>query len=307
MDNLITAEDVVSVITEAKCKTGCFCPYCRCEMIIKYGKHNGIQRYRCKKCKKTFSAMSFTPMNKTHYIKKWPLFIECMILGYSLRKSAKILGVTWVTLFYWRHKILNNLKHKNVKSFKKIVEIHDIYFAYSEKGSREISKRKPRKRGYIHKSFGKDDSSVCVINVKDSEGGTLSKVTCLGIVSKSKIEKVIGKYINKGNILCTREWREYKNFARIRGMKYYPISNKDMNSLYNIKRIKKYTNKLKVWINRFCGVASKYLDNYLAWYKLLDYIKFICNKKNIKNMIIDSCSYVENDTFESLRLSKFVI
>ena len=41
---------------------------------------------------------------------EWITFVECMFKGYSLRKSAEIVGVTWVTLFYWRHKLLNALK-----------------------------------------------------------------------------------------------------------------------------------------------------------------------------------------------------
>ena len=31
------------------------CPHCHGKNFIKFGKYNGIQRYRCKTCKKTFS------------------------------------------------------------------------------------------------------------------------------------------------------------------------------------------------------------------------------------------------------------
>jgi hypothetical protein len=54
--------------------------------------------------------------------------------GYSLRKSAEIVGVTWVTLFYWRHKLLSALKQLDIEQFDGIVEIDETYFLYSQKG-----------------------------------------------------------------------------------------------------------------------------------------------------------------------------
>jgi hypothetical protein len=63
-----------------------------------------------------------------------------MIEGYSLRKCAEQLNdeVTYVTLFYWRHKILAALKQIPTESFQGIVEMDETYFLYSEKGKRNI-------------------------------------------------------------------------------------------------------------------------------------------------------------------------
>ena len=64
-------------------------------------------------------------------------FIECMIEGYSLRKSAELIGgISWVTLFYWRHKILSTLEQIPVDKFSGIVEMDETYFLYSEKGKK---------------------------------------------------------------------------------------------------------------------------------------------------------------------------
>ncbi|MNP56544.1 hypothetical protein D3C76_1512790 [compost metagenome] len=72
-----------------------------------------------------------------------------MIEGLSLRKCAEQLNgeVTHVTLFYWRHKILSALKQVPTEAFQDIVEMDETYFLYSEKGKRNITERKPRKRG----------------------------------------------------------------------------------------------------------------------------------------------------------------
>ena len=64
-----------------------------------------------------------------------------MFKGYSLRKSAEIVGVIWVTLFYWKHKLLSALKQMDFDQFEGIVEIDETYFLYSQKGQRGIIER----------------------------------------------------------------------------------------------------------------------------------------------------------------------
>jgi len=64
-----------------------------------------------------------------------------MLLGLSLRESAKRMqDISHTTLFFWRHKILSAIAQM-------VVQMDETYFLYSEKGSRHIQGRKPRKRG----------------------------------------------------------------------------------------------------------------------------------------------------------------
>ncbi len=89
------------------------------------------------------------------------------IKGYSLRKSAQIVGVTWVTPFYWRHKLLNALKQIDFEQFDGIVEVDENYFLYSQKGQRDITERKPLKRGDKSKYRGISHEQVCVLVARD--------------------------------------------------------------------------------------------------------------------------------------------
>lgn len=106
---------VLQEISERKNKSGYHCPDCESAHIVRYGTYSTIvdgdevekQRYRCKACKKTFTDLTNTALYRTRHLNQWIKFIECMIEGYSLRKSAELVGnVTHVTLFYWRHKLL---------------------------------------------------------------------------------------------------------------------------------------------------------------------------------------------------------
>ncbi|GAA4851809.1 hypothetical protein GCM10023310_33260 [Paenibacillus vulneris] len=94
-----------------------------------------------------------------------------MIEGYSLRKCAEQLHdeVTHVTLFYWRHKILSALKQIPTEAFQGIVEMDETYFLFSEKGKRNITERKPRKRGGKAKYRGISNDQVCVLVARDRQ------------------------------------------------------------------------------------------------------------------------------------------
>ena len=64
---------------------------------------------------------------------------------------------------------------------------------------------------------------------------------------------------------------------------------------------------LKHWINRFKGVASKYLDNYLAWFLFVDSHSNESTKHNIKEFLLTSFIFEMTETYRSLRISKFVV
>lgn len=112
---------------ETRFKEGFECPHCSSEYVVRFGKYNGRQRYRCKACSKTFTDTTNTVLYRTRKGNEWITFVDCMFNGYSLRKSAEIVGVSWITLFYWRHKLLNALKQMDFEHFEGIVEIDETY------------------------------------------------------------------------------------------------------------------------------------------------------------------------------------
>lgn len=104
---------------QSKSRTTCNCAYCKSQHIVKFGKSDkGEQRYLCKDCNKTFTAKTNTILYKSPYSEKvWRKYINCMMQGMSIRKSAKECGINADTAFKWRHKILDSLQtmHDEVK------------------------------------------------------------------------------------------------------------------------------------------------------------------------------------------------
>jgi transposase-like protein len=311
---------ITNEIKERKNEKGFVCPHCHSSQVIRFGKYTvkssikviEKQRYKCKACFKTFTDLTNTPLNRIRKMDKWLKFIECMIEGHSLRKSAALIGdITWVTLFYWRHKILSALSQISLVKFNGIVEMDETYFLYFEKGNKKIIDREPRKRGGESEYRGISKDQVCVLVARDRNKSTISSVLCKGRIVKTKLDKKIGDKLSKENVLCTDSWRAFSNYAKEKGVQHYRFKSdgkvRVIKGIYYIQNVNNYHSRLKKWIQRFNGVSTKYLENYLAWFRYLDMNKYEKTSANIKEMMVNSCIYPVMETYESLRLAKFSI
>jgi transposase-like protein len=310
------SEPVFKEVSERKHKNGYTCTHCHSNNAVRFGKYEvkmgtktlKRQRYRCKDCGKTFTDVTNTPLYRTHLPDKWIEFIQCMIEGYSLRKSSELLGVHYVTLFYWRHKVLSAIKKMDFDKFQGIVEMDETYFLYSEKGKRKIEGRKARKRGGASKKRGISNEQVCVLVARDRQKTTYSKVVGQGRIVKTRLDKAIGSKLSASNVLCTDAWRAFMTYAKEKGLEHYRFKSdgKDrVKGVYHIQNVNSYHSRLKGWINRFNGVATKYLDHYLCWFQFLDNIKHRNNDATVSKMLVESCLFSTNVTYDKLRLSEF--
>lgn len=58
-------------------------------------------------------------------------------------------------------------------------------------------------------------------------------------------------------------------------------------------------------MQRFNGVATKYLDHYLSWFQFLDIAKLRSDNATVSKLIVESTLFPANTTYDKLRLSKF--
>ena len=63
---------------------------------------------------------------------------------------------------------------------------------------------------------------------------------------------------------------------------------------------------MKKWMDRFNGVATKYLQHYLAWFRYLDSKDYENTASNKKNMLVISCLFSVSQTNRKLRQSTFL-
>lgn len=252
------------------------CPHCTSKEIQAYGKNKGVQRYRCKSCCKYFSETTGTPLAWLRKKDKWPEYLHCMLQGYSLRKSATQVGINLKTSFDWRHKILSAFKTVSPERFASILESDDIFFLESEKGSRKLN-RKARKRGGKAKTAGISNEQVAVVVSRDRRGHADMNIATRGRISKKNLDDIYGNRIEDGTVLCSDSHRSYAAFARSKGLTHEKIiANKGQyikDRIFHVQHVNNMAQRLRRWMRKFNGVATKYLQNYLNWFLVLEKLK----------------------------------
>ena len=259
-------EDLISF----KANTGIKCPHCGNVGFVKNGTRNGVQRYRCTSCQKSFNSLSQSFLSRTHKdFETWKSYAYCLSEGYSLRKAAKHCNISLPTAFYWRHKLLNIVR-RYVQRIKvsKLVESDETYFAFSEKG-RTPKDRPAKKRGEPAQRRGLSRDKVCVSCAVSRHGKLYSKVATRGHPSSTVLEKVLKKHISSNTTLVTDGDPAYRRFATNAGINLVQVKAGRAEGYYHIQTVNSYHSRLKAFMLRFKGVATKYLDNYLAYHNLI--------------------------------------
>jgi transposase-like protein len=75
------------------------CPHCAHTDLYRHGVVSGLQRYRCRNCKKTFNALTKTPLARLREKQKWLSYLAAMADSQTVRKSAVNAGVHRNTSF----------------------------------------------------------------------------------------------------------------------------------------------------------------------------------------------------------------
>ena len=191
----------------------------------------------------------------------------------SIRKSAVIVGINPTTSFQWRHKILNAIKSELPSKLSGTVEIDEVIIPESFKGNHSKDEdfymgRAPRKRG-----------------PKLSERGSLRSVRVLCCLSRREeiFSDVIGRNrpvaeqligiledkIETGSPICTNNNASYRTVAKELNLTLYKLTspNQVIEEKYDNQKAKFFGKQLKGFLASFNGVATKYLNNYIAWLK----------------------------------------
>jgi len=253
------------------------CPHCKSFSYYRYGKDKGSIRFKCKECKRTFTEYTGTWMAGIHKKELLNCYLEQVQQEKSLDKISKELGINKKTAFDWRHKLLSSLEKVEEPKFGGIVESDETFFLHSEKGSKNI-RRKPRKRGGKASSRGISDDLVAVIATADRKGSADMRVATLGRNSKNDIVGAIGSKLEEQAILCADGHVSYKGFAKDRNLSLVvlraDLKEHVKKGIYHIQNVNSLHNRIKKWIDSsFWGVSTKYLQNYLNWFRIQEFFK----------------------------------
>ncbi|MGH7467616.1 MAG: IS1595 family transposase [Longimicrobiales bacterium] len=276
--DLTELQNILRAVRDARFAHGLYCPRCHSSKVQRWGSFSCRQRYRCLQCRRTFSDLTSTAAAYTKRLSLWRRYVYCMIGSDTIRRAAREVGIHPSTAFRWRHRILDSADRNDRSDLAGWIEIDETGFPYSEKGRRNLH-RPARTRGYWKYSPRTLTAHyICVVVACDRAGKVVSAMVPRRHPYDYDLrEHIITRVQGKATVLahylplshCGRAARlsghSYVQVPRFR----QPISPQP---LHHTSTVMSYINRLCAWLPRFRGVATRYLQHYLAWHRLLDAI-----------------------------------
>ncbi len=166
----------------------------------------------------------------------------------SLRAAAGQIGISEVTSFNWRHKILSSLDNLQTLHTEAPAGICEIRLPHSHKGQRNIPEKKmPETR---------------TILIADARG-----ILCLQQLKKknrrAEVSEIIAENLHPSAEIAS-EKTNLLTRAEKKADKKKILNNTCSKSIMAQAKMK--ISDLNDWMARFNGVATKYLQQYWNWY-----------------------------------------
>ncbi len=103
------------------------------------------------------------------------------------------------------------------------------------------------------------------------------RVATRGRISKKDLDQVFDGKLEKAETLCTDTHRSYTAFAKSNELDHQKFNvskgQRVKNKIYHVQNVNNTAKRLRQWMKPFNGVATKYLQNYMNWFMVLERIK----------------------------------
>lgn len=246
------------------------CPHCHSTAVVKNGSANALQRFKCHQCTRTFNALTGTPLARLHLRDKWIAQAAALVEGLSLNQVARRLGVAQSTAFRWRHRFLAYPKSVQAHQLRGIAEADESYFLFSCKGQRGLLRR-ARHRGGKALAGCKGSEYTPVLMARDRAGATANII--LDSSKAASVQAALAPLLAPDAVLCTDASVTLASAAHALGVEHQAINVSRgirVRGPWHVQNVNAFVSRLRLWMRRFKGIATKNLDSYLGWFRLLD-------------------------------------
>jgi len=263
------AGESVELLEAAGSRRKC-CPHCASERIVRNGTADGLQRYKCRGCGKTFNVLTGTPLARLRHKGRWLDQTGALADGLTVHRAAERLGVAPSTAFRWRHRFLAVPRGLKPVVLVGVAEIDETYVLESFKGQKVVG-RAARKRGGSAAKRGLSREQIPILVARDRSGTTTDFV--LADSRKGAVVAVLKPLLPPDAVVCTDGGGSIGQAVKDLRLEHHPVvTSKGIHAIgaWHIQNVNSYHGRLKGWMRRFHGVATSYLENYLGWFRALD-------------------------------------
>ena len=262
------------------------CPRCGKSHYILNVKKKDVQYFLCKNCGKSFNEFTGTTIAYIKKKEKLQDYFILMIRGSGIKACSETIKICNQTSFDWRHKILASLGEYVPDEYKGITEMIDLLQPFSRKGQGAKAKKIGQKGKITDPATNLKAETIkkggyiplSLVAIGDRTYHFEITIVQQGPLTEEELKQQLNKKLNKTKKLCLSDHPILRQFAGNRKISYF-ISKKDQkvkgcNKYYHTDTIGSTYIKLISFMDRFQGVSSSYLQNYLYWYMISYQIKY---------------------------------
>ena len=294
---------------------GMVCRKCGADNFIKNGTTKGVQRYQCKKCNTTQFHDANTPLYNMKLKSKWADFVYIMLdkeQPLSCIGISEELDIDIKTAYRWRHKLLSSLRKTNTLGISEEAELDEVYFRFSVKGV--IGKEKfdyyvaPKHPDNVESQLRLDEKKMsaekhqtifmCIHNRTGDFDFIPIKIQKKGIVSEKDLKRIMVDIdLSKKTVITDKEPSMKSYLNKISDTNHLTFKSSDIKK--GILKEKNVHNNninntmmlLNKWLKNFQGVSTKYIWNYLKWFRFTNLFKLFKIEQMVAFSLSDKKSY----------------
>lgn len=250
------------------------CPICRRADVqfIKKGIQASKQRYQCKGCGRKFTYDTKQVTSNSHQsADSWITVIEDTLSMTSLDETAEKIGVCHETAFNMRHKLLAYMESmtESFALLDELVEADETYILESQKGVRCVD-RKPRKHGEGATKRGLSNELYCVCVATDRNNNLVATCVNRAKPSSDDLVNALASHIVPQSVLLCDGATAYNKLAdTLESKKVELVGHESYDRLYHLNTVNSLHSRIKAMFRQLRGVASKYLNRYLALFTVI--------------------------------------
>jgi transposase-like protein len=243
------------------------CPHCHHHRIHRWGQFAGRQRYRCTRCKRTFSTYTGTALHYLKRVDRWNGFCLAMDRCHTVRETARLLGIHKDTVFRWRHRFLATLTSTETVRLRGHVVVAQAWFRHCRKGAR------PGPSAGAHAWPGSPTSErrVLVVLARDRRTHGFGRTLGPQPLHPEALARTLGPVLGPDVVLIGGRGR-YSPLAACAlrlGLGYRKPASGGSDPA-TVETPTALALRLRRWLRPFRGVATRYLDHYLLWFRALE-------------------------------------
>ena len=282
------------------------CPCCGAVdgKFIKKGFQHGKQRYQCKCCESKFTYDVGRITSGSHMgLDAWAIVIEDTLSLQPLRVTEEKLSISHPTAWNMRHKLLVYMEDiiDPFVSLEPLVEADETYVLENQKGT-PVTQRKARYRGGRATKRGLSNEQYCVCVATDRVGHTVMSCVNRAQPTSDNVIDAIGKHIASDSIImCDGSHSYNKLVSDTHSTKKALVGHESYNRLYHLNTVNSIHSRFSSMLRQFRGIATKYLNRYLALFTLLlsnteGFGDFLCDVRQRLNSVSKSINIKSLDT-----------